>query len=103
MGLIHIACACAGLLQKPWTGHYGNATGCHGETSTCAHNVYQALSPLNLKGLGTRLGMHKCMKITDCYVRLDFALELRIIINFMFQEGLYYFAKFEVLTFTKIR
>ena len=61
-GLVHIAHACDGGPQKKnwenrisfvcrpydctsWTGHYGNATGHHGEAGTCVHNVYQAPSP----------------------------------------------------------
>ena len=69
-GLVPIACTCTGGPQKktgksdiivylsvyhpyncimisrhPWTGHYGNVTGCHGKASACVCNVYQALSP----------------------------------------------------------
>ena len=44
------------IMLNPWTGHYGKATGRHGEAGTCAHNVYQALSPPHdQKGLGMRL------------------------------------------------
>ena len=37
---------------QPWTGHFGNVIGCHGEASTCAHNVYQVLTSPQLKGPG---------------------------------------------------
>ena len=30
---------------EPANDHNGNATGCYGDPSTCAHHVYQALSP----------------------------------------------------------
>ena len=30
--------------------YYGNVTGCHGKVGACAHNVYLALSPPQLKG-----------------------------------------------------